>query len=739
MRRILFAYPEVSPIFPNGGIGTFVFEASRLLAGSGEWEVDILTDTTYAPYITQGDFRNAEKIFKDAGVRLIDLDRETPVLQGWESPDVTRSELYHAHIARLNSEKNYDIIEFPDWRAPGFFAVRHKRTTKSFSNTLIVAHLHSSTKDVRDWQDGYFLNKNDLYCHFMEEYVKKYSDVVISPTEFLLRPVRQTQHIFEKPLYRNGYPISSANAPISNTIARNSNSNVISVACVSRLELRKGQDVFAKAIKHLSESKYFDDRVQFTFCGRDNIGYGRDEWMSQSIRRILKGVKNWKIIKPKSRQDLAQWLASEVDICVVPSRGDNYPNVVMEASRAGCYVIASDAGGIPEILRDYKITGALFPSGDSHALEQEIIKAIKNVRDNPGIRSKISEMLEENRKIQANRTLSIYDEMAKHSEKRKALTVSKKANPRVSVIIPFYNSHQNAIDTIQSAFASNYPDFEVILVNDGSDSQESLEFLKEAEKQFPNLIIIHKQNGGIGDTLNTGINFASGEFILPVHADNILLPNMLPCCSRVLSERQNLAYVTTYFECVREDQARIPWQLSHDPKPLGAVEPFVLMENTIGNTPAMIRKSALESVGGYSTNLFGMEDWDLWLKFHEKGLGGDVLQEVHYIHRLQSDGISHSLNALNGVRLKQSVLRKHERLLKEHSLAIASLFLNEYKHEGLGPDEDWTLLKDMLRRAVQEPRLTFGYMAGKLKRGMRKEVSNLHFVKTLIGFMKKSP
>jgi glycosyltransferase involved in cell wall biosynthesis len=419
-----------------------------------------------------------------------------------------------------------------------------------------------------------------------------------------------------------------------------------------------------------------------------------------------------------------------VDICVIPSRVDNYPYVVVESARAGCYVIASDAGGIPEIFKDYRISGSLFQSGDSQSLGREICKAIQYIRSNPGIRYQISESLEESRKIQANHTISIYNEIAEDSEKRRPPIINNKVNPRVSVIIPFYDPHQNVMDTIQSAFASDYPDLEVILINDGSDNQKSLEFLKEVEKRFPNLNIVHKKYNGLGDALNTGLMTASGEFIVPLGADNILLPNMLASCSRVLSERQNLSYITTYFECIREeDQARIPWQLSHDPKPLCAVDPFLLMENTVGNAPAMIRKNALESVGGYSTNLFSMEDWDLWLKFHEKGMEGDVIPEVHYIHRLRSDNTSNTLNLLNGIRLKQSLLRKHEFLVKEHSLAITTLLLNEYKHEWRGTDEDWIVFKDMFKRAMTDPIRVCRFIIGKLKRNLRERASNLRFTK----------
>src|SRR3990172_6974241 len=733
MRRILYAYPEVSPIFPNGGIGTFVFEVSHLLAASGEWDVDILTDTSYSATIMQDDFRKAETVFKQAGVRLIDLYRDERIKPGWESPDVIRAERYHAHVTKLHSERHYHLIEFPDWRAPGFFVVRHKKTTKSFGNTLLVVRLHSSTKDVWDWQDGYFSNKNDLYCHFMEEYVKKYSDIVMSPTEFLLRPVRQTQLVFEKLLFRDGYPISSNYQPHQKDIHHDRRSDPITVACVSRLELRKGQDILANAIRHLSESNSLDNNVQFVFCGKDNMGLVRERWMSQSIKQILKGVKNWKIIKPKSRQDLMNWLATEVDICVVPSRVDNYPNVVMEASGAGCYVIASDSGGIPEIFEDYEIAGALFPPGDILALEREIRKAIQYLKSNPGIRVHIAEEFEKSRQKKANQTIAKYDEIIELGKKHLASSTIESATPCVSIIIPFYNAHKYARDAIESAFTSEYPDFEVILINDGSDNPKSLEFLKEIESEFPKLKIIHKSKGGLGDARNAGLEAATGEFIVPLDTDNMLLPNMLSSCSRVLTEHQNLAYITTYFECLREeDGARLPLQLSPIPRPLGTVDGLILLEPTPGYAPAMLRLSALKSVGGYASGIYCMEDWDLWLTFHEKGMEGDVLPEVHYIHRLRSDGISNSLNALNDIRLKQSLLRKHECLVKEYSLAITTLLLNEYRNGWRGQDEDWIVLKDMFRRAMNDPVRALKYVTMKIKHSLKERVRNFSPIKALM-------
>jgi glycosyltransferase involved in cell wall biosynthesis len=743
MRRILYAYPEVSPLFRNGGIGTFVFEAATLLAATGRWEVDILTDTTYVSFSTPADFRRAAAVFHEAGVRLIDLERADGVMPGWASADVTRAERYYRHVSSLHAERPYDLIEFPDWRAPGFFVVRHKRTAGSFGDAQLIVHLHSSTKDVWEWQDGYFLDRDDLYCNYMEEYVRKYADVVLSPTEFILQPVRQTQPIFQKALFRNGYPMSSSSDSISNYVAAVRRSDRITVACASRLELRKGQDVLATAIRRLSESKSLHNGVQYLFCGKDSLGLDRDGWMSQSIRRILNGIENWEIVKPKSREDLAHWLATEVDICVVPSRVDNYPNVVMEAARAGCYVVASDAGGIPEIFRDYRITGALFPSRDGRALEHELTKAIHHIRSHPGIRTRIAEEFEENRQKQARRTIATYDEMIDAWTNRSAAPFIKKTAPRVSIIIPFYNAHSVARDAIQSAFASDYPDFEVVLVNDGSDNAKSLEFLKEVEAEFPRLIIIHKPNGGLGDARNAGLKAASGEFVVPLDADNLILPGMLHACSRALLERPNLAYMTTYFECLREeDGVRVPWQLSPIAKPLGAVDPLLLLENTVGDALGLIRRSALEAVGGYSTSVYCFEDWDVWLKFHERGMEGDVLPEIHYIYRLRRGSMSRALDAPTGVRLQQVLLRRHQGLVQEQSLGITTLLLHEYWQRWrvsapAGPDAAWELLMESLRRAKNDPHLAARYVGGRMKQELGRKVRELSLVKALRGFRER--
>lgn len=724
MPKILFAYPEVSPLYINGGIGTYVFEAAHLLATSGRWEVDILTDLSVVPESMQPDLAKAQTLFRRSGIRLYDLDRQDMSPSAWDSPDLIRADRYYRHVARLHQERRYDLIEFPEWGAPGFFAVRHKRTTGALAEARLVLHLHSSTKDIWDWQHGSFMNRHELYAHYMEEYVKTYADAILSPTEFLLGPVRSRQAVLEKVLIRNGYPITSGSETAVAARPRSSSDGALTVACISRLELRKGQDIFAHAIKRLYKEGALDPRIEFIMCGTDSLGLDRDGSMSRSVRRILEGIPQWTIIPPKPRHELMAWLATEVDISVVPSRVDNYPNVVIEAARAGCYQVCSDGGGTPEILQDYAIDATVFHTEDADGLAEALRGAIQRIKQEPGIRARLARDFESARQRHCVKSLAAYDQLlSETSESRSVLRPRRPAAPKVSIIIPFYNAQQYARETLQSAFASRYDNFEVILVNDGSDSPEAQAFLRQVGGEFPSLRIVNKPNGGLGDARNAGLKVAAGEYVVPLDADNQLLPDMLQRCSRVLDERPYLSYVTTYFECVREaDGAKLSWQESPIAKPLGAVDPLILLENTVGDALAMIRRSDIERVGGYSTSIYCFEDWDLWLRFHEKGMLGDVLPEVHFVYRIRANSMSRSVDAWRGVRLQQSLLMKHQGMMRDQALSITTLLLNEFwgrwrSQVPVKPDDAWDTLMKAVRLFTKNPWWTLRYVTGRLMRG----------------------
>ncbi len=122
--------------------------------------------------------------------------------------------------------------------------------------------------------------------------------------------------------------------------------------------------------------------------------------------------------------------------------------------------------------------------------------------------------------------------------------------PTVSVIAPAFNEEKTIVQSVRSLLSLEYPDYEVIVVNDGSKDR-TLETLTEHFRleltdlpanyaletapvigayrslSFPNLLVLNKLNGGKADSLNAGIAVASGEYVCGIDADTLLEPESL--------------------------------------------------------------------------------------------------------------------------------------------------------------------------------------------------------------------
>lgn len=98
--------------------------------------------------------------------------------------------------------------------------------------------------------------------------------------------------------------------------------------------------------------------------------------------------------------------------------------------------------------------------------------------------------------------------------------------PVISLIIPAYNAQNYIARSIDSALASNFNDLEIIIVNDGS-TDSTQEVINWYCANYPNVISYQKENGGVADTRNYGIERANGEYIAFMDNDDLIRPNML--------------------------------------------------------------------------------------------------------------------------------------------------------------------------------------------------------------------
>ena len=116
-----------------------------------------------------------------------------------------------------------------------------------------------------------------------------------------------------------------------------------------------------------------------------------------------------------------------------------------------------------------------------------------------------------------------------------------------SIIVPIYNVAAYLSQCLESLKTQDYTDFEVICVNDGS-TDCSREILSEWESQFPQMKVIDRENGGLSAARNTGLETASGDYVVFVDSDDWVEPTML---SRLAEEAHGEDMIC--FACRKSD------------------------------------------------------------------------------------------------------------------------------------------------------------------------------------------
>lgn len=94
----------------------------------------------------------------------------------------------------------------------------------------------------------------------------------------------------------------------------------------------------------------------------------------------------------------------------------------------------------------------------------------------------------------------------------------------ISVIVPVYNVERYLEKCIKSIFIQSFPALEIILVDDGSTDRSGT-ICDEWEQKDPRIRVIHKENGGLSDARNAGMEIAKGEWYLFVDSDDTITPD----------------------------------------------------------------------------------------------------------------------------------------------------------------------------------------------------------------------
>jgi hypothetical protein len=233
--------------------------------------------------------------------------------------------------------------------------------------------------------------------------------------------------------------------------------------------------------------------------------------------------------------------------------------------------------------------------------------------------------------------------------------LDERQQPLVSVIIPAYQAAERIRETLDSVFAQTYPNFEVLLVNDGSPDTEALE---QAIRSYGDrLIYIRQENRGPSGARNTAIRTARGKYIACLDSDDIYLPEHLSCLVPLLEEQAlDLVYCDSYF---MKDGVHVGRSFERQPQsPPVTFEKLLTEECAVTTSAVVASRQAMIDAGLFDERYRRSEDFDLWVRMCFRGAKMDLLRQVGIEHRLLPEGL-----AADGYLLKQAQIEIYKKVL----------------------------------------------------------------------------
>lgn len=188
------------------------------------------------------------------------------------------------------------------------------------------------------------------------------------------------------------------------------------------------------------------------------------------------------------------------------------------------------------------------------------------------------------------------------------------AKPKVSIIVPAYNESVTAVKTINNLLKSDYPNFDILFVNDGS-KDNTLEAVTNAFKGNDKVRVFDKPNGGKASALNYGIAHTEAAFLVCVDADTQLKPNAVSKLMESFVNDDvgavagnvkvgNLVNWLTNWQSIEYITAQ-----NFDRRAFDILNCITVVPGAIG----AFRKEAIEDAGGFTSDTLA-EDCDLTIR-----------------------------------------------------------------------------------------------------------------------------
>lgn len=235
----------------------------------------------------------------------------------------------------------------------------------------------------------------------------------------------------------------------------------------------------------------------------------------------------------------------------------------------------------------------------------------------------------------------------------------------VSIIIPCYNQGHFLEDALQSIDQSaiEFP-VQVIIINDGSTDEMTIQKISELALDS-RYIVISQENMGLSAARNTGIARAGGSYILPLDADNKILPAYINKAVPLLASGQyDIVYGSPIFfgenKKIRKYRS-IPF------------DGYTLLERNYIDACAVFKKDVWVKNGGYDTGMpiKTHEDWEFWINAYSNGFRFCFLDEPLFFYRISSHSMVDAFSKEKFAVIHKYIFKKHPAIFLYHFMKLS--------------------------------------------------------------------
>lgn len=274
-----------------------------------------------------------------------------------------------------------------------------------------------------------------------------------------------------------------------------------------------------------------------------------------------------------------------------------------------------------------------------------------------------------------------------------------------SVIIPCFDLGEFLGEAVDSVLAQTRPPEELIVVDDGSTDERTLDVLNDLRGR--GVLVFRTPNRGAPSARNYGIERARGENILCLDADDILMPEYLERTVARMDASADVGIVAAHVEFFGKVTGT--W------RPHSHSLPTMLWKNCLPSA-SLFRRACWAEAGGYTPELEACHDWDLWLSIVERGWKWDVVEELLYRYRRREGSISDHREA-HRPRILADMMRRHQPTYAAHAidaivevdgeLRTALERLERFKHDNAKQIERIRALEEAARPPEDEKVTSF--------------------------------